>query len=143
MKEEEYEEMNQRCRNKIVDLLGLIVGMRTYFEVKSPEIRFIHLQRKAFATIYYFYKHKFISPKALGSLFKSKNIIADISRHVFQSYKFGEQVRSKLLPLSSKNILKYWYYFPFKDMLDGRQSITYSFMILVLANFVLNYTVNP
>ncbi|KAA1067760.1 hypothetical protein PGT21_016361 [Puccinia graminis f. sp. tritici] len=67
MKEQECEEMNQRCKKQIVQLLGLIVGMRTYF----------------------------------------------------QSYKFGEQVRSKILPLSGKNILQYWYYFPFMDMFEG------------------------
>ncbi|KAA1093496.1 hypothetical protein PGTUg99_022905 [Puccinia graminis f. sp. tritici] len=43
----------------------------------------------------------------------------DVSRYVFQSYKFGEQVRSKILPLSGKNILQYWYYFPFMDMFEG------------------------
>ncbi|KAA1105987.1 hypothetical protein PGT21_025591 [Puccinia graminis f. sp. tritici] len=93
--------------------------MRPDFQYISPDSRFLYLQRIVFETVHYFYKHNLIDTTNLGSLFNEFHTMGDISRYIFQSYKFIQQGNNKLLPLSSKNVLNYWHYFPFMDMLEG------------------------
>ncbi|KAA1105986.1 hypothetical protein PGT21_025591 [Puccinia graminis f. sp. tritici] len=117
--EQDYEEIKKKSKKYIGALLSLLCYMRPDFQYISPDSRFLYLQRIVFETVHYFYKHNLIDTTNLGSLFNEFHTMGDISRYIFQSYKFIQQGNNKLLPLSSKNVLNYWHYFPFMDMLEG------------------------
>ncbi|KAA1129614.1 hypothetical protein PGTUg99_031891 [Puccinia graminis f. sp. tritici] len=119
IREQDYEDMRQKIKQHIEALLSLLYQMSFHFEAISPELRLLDLQRLAFETLYYFYKHNLIGQPDLDFLFTRYLTVGDFAQYVFQSYKFGQQVDTKSLPISSKNSLKYWYYFPFMDMLEG------------------------
>ncbi|KAA1067759.1 hypothetical protein PGT21_016328 [Puccinia graminis f. sp. tritici] len=119
IREQEYEDMREKIKQHVESLLQLLYQMSFHFGAISPELRFLDLQRLALVTLYYFYKHNLIGQQDLDFLFTRYQTVGDFAQYVFQSYKFGQQVNTKSLPISSKNALNYWYYFPFMDMLEG------------------------
>ncbi|EFP85305.1 uncharacterized protein PGTG_11474 [Puccinia graminis f. sp. tritici CRL 75-36-700-3] len=71
--------------------------------------------------MYYLYKYKITDTQDFGPLLENYDTIKDFARYIFYSYKFYQQGSSKIIYLSSKNVLELWHYFPFMDMLKGMQ----------------------
>ncbi|KAA1111883.1 hypothetical protein PGT21_014608 [Puccinia graminis f. sp. tritici] len=116
---EVFEAMKQKYKQKLESLLRLTVDMRPHMQIKTPDIKFLYLQRSIFKTMYYLYKYKITDTQDFGPLLENYDTIKDFARYIFYSYKFYQQGSSKIIYLSSKNVLELWHYFPFMDMLKG------------------------
>jgi hypothetical protein len=114
-------EMKQKYKQKLESLLRLTVDMRPHIQIKTPDIKFVYLQRSIFKTIYYLYKYKLTEPNDFEPLFENYDTIKDFARYIFHSYKLYQNGSSKIVYLSSKNVLELWHYFPFREILKGRK----------------------